>query len=200
MIVIRKKDGVAVFFNCERLDDTGAHGAGWRAPGVTTIDHELINAEIPSVGFPPKAWIWNGSAWQPNPDYAAPPRWPTLEEGKAALIAAVSKLRDEKETAGFPHAGKWFQSDERSVARINSTALTASAALMSGQNPPFPAWTAADNSEMPMDAKGVLALQSALTLHAGALHSHARGLKAQIDAAQKIADLEAINLETGWPS
>lgn len=124
----------------------------------------------------------------------------SLDDRKAQLISAVSKLRDTKETAGFPFCGKWFQSDERSVARLNSTALTASAALLSGQNPQFPAWTAADNTELAMDARGVLALQSALTLHAGALHAHARRLKTVILEAKDIGTLAAIDIETGWPS
>jgi hypothetical protein len=126
-------------------------------------------------------------------------RWPDLSTGQSDLAAAVNTRRDHLETQGFPHAGLWFQSDERSVARINSTALTASSALMVGQNPPFPDWIAADNTALPVDAQGVLALQASLTTHAGALHAHARGLKTMIEAAESIADLETIDINAGWP-
>lgn len=121
-----------------------------------------------------------------------------LEARKTKLRARVNAERDHLETVGFPHAGLWFQSDERSVARLNSTALTASAALMAGQSHAFPDWLADDNTPLPVDAMGVLALQSSLTLHAGALHQHARAIKAQIDAAQDFAQLAAVNLG-GWP-
>lgn len=121
-----------------------------------------------------------------------------LEARKAQLRARINAERDRLEAFGFPHSGLWFQSDERSVARLNSTALTASAALMAGQSPAFPDWLAADNTPLPVDAMGVLALQASLTLHAGALHQHARATKAQIDAAQDFAALAAVNLG-GWP-
>lgn len=121
-----------------------------------------------------------------------------LEARRAKLRTAVNAERDLRETQGFPHAGLWFQSDERSVARLNSTALTAQAALLAGQSPAFPDWLAADNTPLPIDAMGMLALQSSLTMHAGALHQHARAIKAQIDAAQDFAQLAAVNTG-GWP-
>lgn len=121
-----------------------------------------------------------------------------LEARRTLLRAQVNAERDRLETVGFPHAGLWFQSDERSVARLNSTALTANAALLAGQSPAFPDWLAADNTPLPVDAMGVLALQNSLTMHAGALHQRARAIKAQIEAAQDFAELAAVNLG-GWP-
>ncbi|WP_306602490.1 DUF4376 domain-containing protein [Azonexus sp.] len=115
------------------------------------------------------------------------------------LVDAVNARRDALETQGFPHAGLWFQSDERSVARINSTALAAVSALMGGQNPAFPDWIAADNTPLQVDAAGVLALQASLTAHAGALHAHARVLKAAINAATSIDELSMIDIDAGWP-
>lgn len=122
-----------------------------------------------------------------------------LEARRTLLRTRVNAERDQLEAAGFPHAGLWFQSDERSVARLNSTALTASAALMAGQSPAFPDWLAADNTPLPVDAMGVLALQASLTMHAGALHQRARAIKAQIEAAQDFAQLAAVDTG-GWPS
>lgn len=121
-----------------------------------------------------------------------------LEARRTLLRTRVNAERDRLEAEGFPHAGLWFQSDERSVARLNSTALTASSALLAGQSPAFPDWLAADNTPLPVDAQGVLALQSSLTLHAGALHQRARAIKAQIDAAQDFASLAAVDTG-GWP-
>lgn len=137
--------------------------------------------------------LWDGEK------FSSAPRFAGLEIGKTELLAQVNAKRDELETLGFPYAGLWFQSDERSVARINSTALTASAALMAGQSPAFPDWLAADNTPLQVDAAGVLALQAALTAHAGALHQHARLLKDQVAAAQSVEDLAAIDISSGWP-
>lgn len=122
-----------------------------------------------------------------------------LTAAKDTKSRSVNLERDNRETQGFPHAGLWFQSDERSVARLNSTALTASSALLAGQSPAFPDWLAADNTPLPVDAHGVLALQASLTAHAGALHFAARTIKAQITATTSLAELDAIDLQAGWP-
>ena len=118
---------------------------------------------------------------------------------KQALLAAINARRDHLETQGFPHAGLWFQSDERSVARLNSTALTAQSALMASQPAVFPDWLAADNTPLPVDAAGMLALQASLTQHARLLHQHARGLKLMVEAAESAGDLATIDINAGWP-
>lgn len=123
-----------------------------------------------------------------------------LHSKKTELYGKINAKRDYLETQGFPHDGLWFQSDERSVARINSTALTASVALIAGEVTEFPDWIAADNTSLPVDALGVLALQASLTKHAGTLHAHARALKARVQAAQTAEDLAAIDITAGWPA
>ena len=122
-----------------------------------------------------------------------------IDVRKSILRASINAKRDVLETQGFPHAGLWFQSDERSVARLNSTALTAQAALMAGQPAAFPDWLAADNTPLPVDAAGMLALQASLTQHAGALHQHSRSLKLLVEAAETVADLKMIDINAGWP-
>lgn len=122
-----------------------------------------------------------------------------IGDKKAQMIDQINAKRDELETQGFPHVGLRFDSDERSVARINSTALTASAALIAGAAHEFPDWIAADNTPLPVDAQGVLSLQASLTRHGGELHAHARALKARVLAAQTADDLAAIDITAGWP-
>jgi len=131
--------------------------------------------------------------------FSTPDRWSSVESAQSDLISQINARRDQLETAGFPYAGLWFQSDQRSVDRLNSTALTASAALISGQSVTFPDWLSADNTPLPVDAAGMLALQAALTQHAGALHQHAKRLKAEVVAATAVADLESIDITAGWP-
>lgn len=124
--------------------------------------------------------------------------WPA-EAARAAMRARVNAIRDRKETEGFAFAGKLFESDERSVARISNAALTAQSLLATGQ--PFSVdWVAADNSVMTLDGPAMLGMQGALTAHAGILHGHARALKAQIDAAATMAAIAAIDINAGWPA
>lgn len=120
-----------------------------------------------------------------------------VERAKEALHQRVNQMRDTKETQGFEYLGRRFQSDERSVARIYGAVQTAQAALASGQ--PFEIeWAAEDNSIVPLDAQAALGMGVALAMNANRLHQHGRTLKAQIDASATPAELDAIDLETGW--
>lgn len=122
-----------------------------------------------------------------------------LTARKAAKCAEVNALRDAKEVAGFTYQGKVFQSDERSAQRIANAALTASTALATGQ--PFSVtWLSEDDTPFVLDALGMLALQAAFTQYAGALHAYGRSLKDQINAADTLEQIEAIDLGAGWPS
>lgn len=119
-------------------------------------------------------------------------------QAKASAHAAVNRLRDQKETEGFEYLGKIFQSDERSVARIYGAVQTAQAALAAGQ--PFEIhWATEDNSIVELDAEAALGMSVALAMHSNRLHQHGRALKAQIDAASTQAELDAIDVEGGWP-
>lgn len=129
-------------------------------------------------------------------DNPPPPPVPTLAESKAAAVATVNHRRDLLETQGFVHMGKVFDSDERSVARITSAALTAQVIGASFTID----WTAADNSVVTLNQAAMLGMPAALAMRANALHQHATGLKAQIAAAADATALASINLAAGWPA
>lgn len=121
---------------------------------------------------------------------------PTLAEAKATAVAAVKRRRDLLETQGFVHMGKVFDSDERSVARITSAALTAQVIGASFTID----WTAADNSVVTLNQAAMLGMPAALAMRANALHQHATGLKAQIAATVDATALAGIDLAAGWPA
>lgn len=128
-------------------------------------------------------------------DNPPPPPDPTMPELQAKLKAQVKRLRDQKETEGFSYLGKVFDSDERSVARITSAALTAQVA-----GPSFSIdWTAADNSSVTLDYAAMLGAPAALAARANELHVYAKTLKQQIDNAV-YAELEIMDVSQGWPS
>lgn len=129
-------------------------------------------------------------------DNPPPPPAPTLAEAKAAAVAAVKRRRDDLETQGFIYLDKVFDSDERSVARITSAALTAQVIGASFTID----WTAGDNSVVTLDQAAMLGMPAALALRANTLHQHAAGLKVQIAAAADATALAAIDLVSGWPA
>lgn len=111
------------------------------------------------------------------------------------LKTDVKRLRDQKETEGFVFMGKTYDSDERSVQRITSAALTA---MAMGPTSTID-WTAADNSIVTLDQAAMLQLPAALAVHANALHTVAKTKKAEIDAAD-FAALVAYDVNAGWPA
>ena len=123
-----------------------------------------------------------------------PPPEPTLAELKEQRKTGINNERDYRETQGFTYNGKVFDSDQRSTDRIQVAAIAAQAALGGGQ--PFSVdWTTADNSVMTLDAVGMVSLAAAFAQYAAGLHETAKILKAQVDAAQDKAAVEAIV----WP-
>lgn len=119
----------------------------------------------------------------------------SVESIREMLKARVKALRDQKETEGFAYMGKVFDSDERSVARITSAALTA---LAIGNTFTID-WTAADNSVVTLDQAAMLGMPAALAVYANDLHTTAKAHKAAIDAAD-FDTLKTYDITTGWPA
>jgi hypothetical protein len=143
---------------------------------------------------------WYKSGGQPDPmPVVETPRWPNLDAGKAEVHALVNNIRDNREASGFQYQGHPVDSDSRSVQRINTAVQAAQVAIAMGQ--PFGLdWACQDNSIITLDAAGMMGMPVALAIHANALHQHSRSLKVAIDAATSIPELEAIDIETGWPT
>lgn len=121
-----------------------------------------------------------------------------LATRKARLRAQVNAERDRRETGAFPYQGKLLDGDEHSVKRILTSVQAAQLALAAGQ--PFAIdWVCADNSILPLDAEGMIGMPAAMAAHGYALHQYGRTLKAQIDAAADMAELDTIDPATGWP-
>jgi hypothetical protein len=100
-----------------------------------------------------------------------------------------------RETQGFPYLGKVFDSDPRSVQRISVAVAAAQAAL--GAGAPFSIdWTCADNSTITMDGQQMAALPVAFAIWGDALHQQAKALRAQIEAATTVEDVQAV----AWPT
>lgn len=119
----------------------------------------------------------------------------SVEAVREMLKGKVKALRDQKETEGFVYMTKPFDSDERSVARITSAALTAMAV-----GPTFMIdWTAADNSTVTLDQAAMLGMPAALAVHANQLHQSAKAHKAAIDAAD-FDTLKTYDINAGWPA
>ena len=181
------------------------------------------NTSFPSPFVAPDPYVWVFPAPQPTFDpitHAVQETAPELVNGhyeqrwsivaleaeqvasnlaakKDQMVQAVNARRDAAEEAGFAYLGKPFDSDSRSVQRIN-TAVQAAQVALAASAPFVLEWMCADNTTLTLDAQQMLGVPVALATHANAVHLNGRNLKDAIAAATTSAELAAIDIESGW--
>lgn len=112
-----------------------------------------------------------------------------LEQAKERKKQEINAACEAAIDGGFFYDGHTYDSDQRSQTNIIGTAnaVTAGVPLPSGFT-----WRTADNQNVPMDGSGIIALGAALLAHIPAQYQRSWQLKAQVDAADTQADLDAI--------
>lgn len=91
----------------------------------------------------------------------------------------ITVARDAAINGGISHAGYDWDTDDVSRGYLTGAVVNINAGI------PLPegfSWTAADDSDVPMDASGLIALGAAVTLHVNTQHVKSRILKARIKA------------------
>jgi hypothetical protein len=140
-----------------------------------------------------RAWLRVGGVPEPM-EIAIPPRWATLDEGRAEIWATCRARRDALEAGGFPYLDHPMDSDPRAVQRINTAVQAAQAAAAMGA--PFGiGCTCMDGHVLDLDAAGMMGMPVALAIYANGLHQVARGFKARIFEAASVEEIEAIEAE-----
>jgi hypothetical protein len=118
----------------------------------------------------------------------------TPEQIKLKLRTKVNEKRNWYEVAGFPYMGKVFDSDPRSFYRIT----TANDAAF--KDPSFSIeWTVADNTKLAMNAQEMLGVMPALAGYGQLIFNNSVALKAAIEAAETVEELQDIDIDSGWP-
>lgn len=120
-----------------------------------------------------------------------------LPARRAELRNVAKARRAELLAAGFVFLGKLIQTrDQVDISNINSAALTASVdpAYTTG-------WICADNSVLPLDAAGVIAMQRAMVEAGNAIFAAFVETTAPLETATTLAELEALapGMETFAP-
>ena len=117
-----------------------------------------------------------------------------LSSAKHRQRTSINALRERREFSRFTWDGSVFDCDERSQARLQGALQLANMALATGQ--PFSVdWTLADNTVRTLASMDMVGVGQALAGHVLTCHLTARALKAQIDAAASIEEVEAV----AWP-
>lgn len=109
-----------------------------------------------------------------------------LDPDTEATKANVDKERDRRLSAGFTFNGFEFDSDERSIQKVDAAAMKANIAVLAGAvagdlrwfdpDEDFD-WIARDNSRVTLDAHDMAAMGDALAIHQKQIIYAARDLK-----------------------
>lgn len=108
----------------------------------------------------------------------------------------AEKKYQEKLDEGFNYQSKIFQTDLQSMATVNNFMT----GLLSGfSNPHGGYYRALDNTHVVMDDLELGAFLTAIGVYFGALRANLHALKNSSDAAGIQAELDVIDIDTGWP-
>lgn len=159
-------------------------GEGWvEAPDGTPLPGYVdrgVYVPRPAQPTPFHRWDISTHAWLLD-----------LEDLRKQAWERIKADRDAAEAAGFDTPWGRFDSDPASQTKIIGAAQLASIALAQGA--PFNIeWTLQDNTSVSLDAAQMIAVGAALANHVNAIHQRGRQLRAQIEAAATLADLESI--------
>jgi hypothetical protein len=121
---------------------------------------------------------------------------PSLDERIDFLQAAVRNRRWEAETSGVVVGGAPIRTDETSQNKI------AGAVNLFANDPTLTSidWEAQPGVWVTLDQATMLAIGVAVGRHIQACFSNAKALSEAVAAAEDSADLDAIDIEAGWPA
>ena len=118
-----------------------------------------------------------------------PPYVPPLEDVKAAKIAELKGIRDEKEVEPVQYIDHLYDFDVKSFDRINA------AIIALDQTHGTIGWTTADNSVVEVNADSLRGVIASAALRSNTLHIIYRELKEAVNAATTAEEVGSIN----WP-
>ena len=118
-----------------------------------------------------------------------PPYVPPLEDVKAAKIAELKGIRDEKELEPVQYIDHLYDFDVKSFDRINA------AIIALDQTHGTIGWTTADNQVVEVNADALRGVIASAALRSNALHIIYRELKEAVNAATTAEEVESIH----WP-
>lgn len=115
-----------------------------------------------------------------------------LEEAKESSKALINAARNAAERKPFIAFGKPFDADDKAIQRLLGAAQAALFAKQSGSELSIE-WTCADNSTIVLTADELTQVPVIMAQQADAIHQKARALKAAVDSATTLEEINAIH-------
>ena len=117
-----------------------------------------------------------------------PPEPPKIEDVKSRKISEFKNKRDNEEVAPIAYNGHTFDYDDKSRERMR----IARDALTDAGGADSIDWTTADNQRVTITIADFAQINALAALRSNALHIKYNQLKAQIEAAKTIEEVEAV--------
>ncbi len=122
-----------------------------------------------------------------------------IEVLRSQLWEKALAYRDSRMAAGCMTPAGPVDTDLTSQQKITSVGATALASKVMGGSFTV-SWTMQDNSVVPLDADGMLAMGLAVTYYVSACQYAGTAIRDQIDTAHDAAALAAIDITAGYPA
>tara|TARA_R110002020_G_scaffold467027_4_gene690215 strand:+ start:29882 stop:30442 length:561 start_codon:yes stop_codon:yes gene_type:complete len=121
---------------------------------------------------------------------------PSFGEQRATKLSDLANRRWQAETGGIVVAGMSVPTDDKTQSRVTAAYVKAA------QDSEFaiPNWKFAPGVWGALDAATIIAIGDAITAHVQACFSNEAAISALIVAAADHSALDAIDINTGWPS
>lgn len=120
---------------------------------------------------------------------------PSKAERKTQMLNAIDAKRKQVETGGITRNGMFLKTDRE------TNAILTSAYVLAKEDPNYSIqnWKVAEGVFVTLDAATIIATSQAVRAHVQASFDHEAYLTGQIMAADTHADLDAIEIDAGWP-
>ena len=118
-----------------------------------------------------------------------------LADAKVQVLGELANRRYQAEEGGTTLNGMPIATDRTTQGKVTAAYVKASA----DNTYSIASWKGADGTFTPLDAATIIAIADAIEAHVQACFSNEATLAGQISAATTLAELEAVDLEAGWP-
>ena len=148
---------------------------------------DRIVATVPDGVPVTRGWTYDGE------QFAAPEA--SVDSARLSKLVALAERRWQAETGGTTVGGVPIRTDRESTAKITAAYVQASA------NPAFSVrWKVDTGIFVTLDAATIISIGDAVTAHVQACFDNEDVLTTAILAAEDLTALDAIDIESGWPS
>ncbi len=157
--------------------------------GASLGNYAVSLENIEKYGF---GWEWNGSFFvDPTP----PAPVPTFEGLKEKKLADLANVRWQKETGGTTYNSMSLATDSESQTKYVGAVVAAQLSpLISLQ------WKLADGTFVTLDATAITEIAMAVRAHIQACFDREAQLLAEIETSTNKTELDAIDINVGWPT